>query len=626
MNRTNSSPTTIPRLNTPTTSQRPSEPSLTTPGATEYDDTIERAWWMDCWLDKGLHFVRVPIASRITEMAGGHETQSNLLILTSTYGLQFRVGETLEHLAMKAFASASMISPSGANNVLPQANGSDFVEIHTDSSARGGVLGISSVFTVRDCSYSYAGAMIIDARLLLINYGEFVAATAAMLLAIGRGYRNIRINTDNESLVNIWGGMDNGSFSENVDAQLKALRDIVNAHGISVTMRHVKGHGVDFSNTMADGLAEMGWARPTANDIDLSAFGYGELRQAYEETTKLNERLEGLIADLEAQQQALAEAAEATKAKVTGTAAAAAADGDTEPAATASAGTDADTNANADADATEPQGSDEDGEGDAGVGVGVAEGGQDKTGGNKGTTPAETSLAVAAMKSAAATTAAMVARNAEAAKAGRKVGEGDARDVRGATGTKSGPSASSATTPAATPAASRSRLQTQAQAQGRQQTAPQAAADEDEAQPGQPTRQARTPRSNRLHNASVSINPGTINICRLLNRKYDHVSINRVDRLVAEGKIEKWEPLAASTQSMEYARSLVSDPSTAPNPQIMDEIWGTLAKKVAKKVTKKYGSKNKRSILVMRTMLVARLCGVPIEPSIDFVMENQGEL
>lgn len=495
---------------------------------------LEQAWWMRCWLNRALRLYRAPIPSRPVTLAGGHETQSGILILTSTCDLQLRVGESLEYLAMKAFASSDMLGPSGRNNILPKAGDNDFVEIHTDSSARNNVIGISAVFSVRDCSYSYAGGMILDPSLLLIRYGEFVAAASAMLVAIGRGYRNIRINTDCEGLVSSWRGEGGASPEENVVPQLLALKELAESRGISISIRHVKGHGADFGNTMADGLAEMGYAVsnvPTAQEA-IDAFGQDELRQAYSETIRLNQRLEKLVRQAEGD---IAGEDDGTTSKgKTGGRAASVLPPDGQEGANRPSGSDGAKEDEAIAEAADGQ---EDRQGD------------------------------------------------------------DANDIQ----------PTDRTQPA-----------------GRRRHARPAP------EPGEQT-QGRRGAGRRRRGQSrpqMSIGPATIAICNMLGDLHGHnrVSVNRVDRLVADDKIEKWELIADDQRLAGYARALVSDPSVKRDSRMIDALWEALAKKVGRKVAKRHSTQVRRGVLATRTMLVARLCGVPIEASIDHVLANRDKL
>lgn len=536
------------------------------------NDDIEKAWWMTCWLDKDLRLYRAPIASRLTDIAGSHESKSNILVLSSAYNLPLRVGESLDYLAMKAFASASMLSPSGKNNRLPHATGNEFVEIHTDSSAKTNVLGISAVFSVRECSYSYAGGMIVDSNLLIFNYGEFVAAVSAMLVAISRGYRHILVSTDSESLVRTWAGEETGTPSENVDRQLLALKDIVASQGYSVSVRHVKGHGIDFSNTMADGLAEMGYARSSMTSRDLDAFGYQELRQAYDQTIRLNERLEGMMREMGRLPSHATQSGDALGQERL--------EEQREPAETAL------------------------GPADASEGAGQSAN-QSANHGNHGTPQdaGASRMPPAGESPSAGDDQREISPDRQPEQAAPQ-----AREADGTPGTESpqghatGGDAREGTAepPVTAPSPARQRG-------GRDHPSP---------------RRGRRAQAQQPRSHSLSINQPTVEICRLLNRQDDHVSVNRVDRLVAGGAIEKWDTLNDDPACMTYARNLVSGGGLSPDNRIMDAIWDALAKNVARKVARKYSSQKKRSPLVMRTMLVARICGVSIEPSIDYVMEN----
>lgn len=509
--------------------QRQYEPQQDYPTSSilKHDDDIEKAWWMTCWLDKNLRLYRAPIASRLTTIAGSHESTSNILVLSSAYDLPLRIGESLDYLAMKAFASESMMSASGRNNELPYAVGNELMEIHSDCSAKTSILGVSAVFSVRDCSYSYAGGMIVDSNLLIFNYGEFIAATSAMLIAVSHGYRDIVISTDCESLVKVWNDEDVGTLTENVDRQLLALKGILQSQGYSIRIQHVKGHSIDFRNTMADGLAEMGYSRPVGTDSDLMVFDYSELRDAYSETISLNERLKARVAELETQASAQTGAPQQT-----------------EP-------------------APSPHSAHK-----------------------QETTPPivpESSAEPAGMQSDAINT------------------EQDGSALQEQSPNDEG-------TPSANPSPARH----DGSSHGRQR-----------ASEHSPRRRSRQQPSSQPRPHSLSINQATVEVCRLLNEAYDNVNVNRVDRLVAGGAIEKWENLSDNQANLQYARNLVSAQSVHPDNQRIDAIWNALAKNVARKVTNKYSAQKKRSPLVMRTMLVARLCGVPIEPSVDYVLSHQ---
>lgn len=506
------------------------------------DDDIEKAWWMTCWLDKNLRLYRAPIASRLTTIAGSHESSSNILVLSSAYDLPLRIGESLDYLSMKAFASASMMSPSGRNNELPRAVGNELIEIHSDCSAKTSILGISAVFSVRDCSYSYAGGMIVDNNLLIFNYGEFIAAVSAMLIAISCGYRDIVISTDCESLVKAWNDAETGTPTENVDRQLLALKDIIQSQGYSVRIQHVKGHGIDFRNTMADGLAEMGYSRPTNAVDDLTAFDYAELKAAYQETIVLNEQLEARLADI---------------------------------------------GKPASHDPSSPDRYEEDGKS-------VAETFEAAT---EQTLPSNVISDVSSDEShGEISDSGHFADNHDGTTDGETWPQSQVRsDSEPVIETPDRNSASTGPAPH--------------RGEGRHASPNQSHGDRQ--------------RSTQPRPHSLSINQPTVEVCRLLNETYDNVNVNRVDRLVASGAIEKWENLSDSQANLQYARNLVSAPSVTSDNQRIDAIWNAIAKNVARKITKRYSAQKKRSILVMRTMLVARLCGVPIEPSIDYVLTHQ---
>ena len=527
-------------------------------------DDIEKAWWMTCWLDPRLRLYRAPIASRLTAIAGSHESTSNLLILSSACDMPIRIGESLEYLAMKAFASASMMSPSGRNNILPRSTGNELVEIHTDSSAKTRILGISAVFSIRDCSYSYAGGMIVDNDLLIFHYGEFVAAASAMLIAVSHGYRDIVISTDSENLVRIWNDEEVGTLTENVDRQLLALKGILISQGHSVRIQHVKGHGVGFRNTMADGLAEMGYSRPMGADgrdgIDetIVAFDYAELRKAYEETLRLNDKLRSLLP----------------------------------PEPTSNEGTPLPTSSEGQ---TTGKGQQEEAETDASPCDAVP---TDATSDHTQCATGNTPEANSGRSETSETPLPTIAESAGAS----SMTVGNLRPLQ------------------TTPTVTEERTDAHAATSDASQTDHQG---QDVRIPQQDSSISQSPQP-RPH--SLSISAATVEVCRTLNETYPNVNVNRVDRLVASGAIEKWESLSKNQDNLMYARALLSSQSVQTDNRRIDAIWDALAKNVAKKIANKYSSQQKRSFVVVRTMLIARLCGVPIEPSIDYILSQRTQM
>lgn len=220
---------------------------------------IEGMWVAACER-RLMRFGNVPIVSRVDSISGSQGTRRPLYVLSSsTRMLGEKRDSSLDAFGMRTFASPMMLQPIGRNNEMPEASEGtgDGITVYTDASHKGSSVGISAMFDPDDGgAYAYAGTLLVDTDLDgLINASESIAAVSAVLAAIAKGYRRIRVMSDSSELIRMW----NREMSprRTVMRQLTVLRDIVDRNGIEVVMQHVYGHRSDFMNVAADGIAQV---------------------------------------------------------------------------------------------------------------------------------------------------------------------------------------------------------------------------------------------------------------------------------------------------------------------------------------------------------------------------------
>lgn len=226
-------------------------------GSTGANPDIEGMWVAACER-RLMRFGNVPIVSRVDSISGSEGTRRPLYVLSSsTRMLGEKRDSSLDAFGMRTFASPMMLQPIGANNEMPAASGDGGITVYTDASHKGSSVGISAMFDPDDGgAYAYAGTLLVDTDLDgLINASESIAAISAVLAAIEKGYRRIRVMSDSSELIRMW----NREMSprRTVMRQLTVLHDIVDRNGIEVVMQHVYGHRSDFMNVAADGIAQV---------------------------------------------------------------------------------------------------------------------------------------------------------------------------------------------------------------------------------------------------------------------------------------------------------------------------------------------------------------------------------